>query len=85
MQKLNIGALFINTSVSAFMIAVNELSDLKCKEGVLEPLVILLSPFTHIAEEIWYSLGHREYSSILSEYAEACTIEESFGSRLVQW
>ncbi len=71
-----------NTSVSAFMIAVNELSDLKCdKREILEPLVILLSPFApHIAEEIWYSLGHRESIANASypEYVEAYTIEDSF-------
>src|SRR5690606_19152516 len=49
-----------NTSVSQFMIAVNELSALKCRERVvLEPLIVLLSPFApHIAEEIWQKLGH---------------------------
>ncbi len=71
-----------NTSVSAFMIAVNELSELKCdKREILEPLVILLSPFApHIAEEIWSSLGHEESISTASypEYVEEYTIEESF-------
>jgi leucyl-tRNA synthetase len=49
-----------NTPVSAFMIAVNELTDLKCNNrAIIEPLVILLSPFApHIAEEIWKNLGH---------------------------
>jgi leucyl-tRNA synthetase len=49
-----------NTSVSQFMIAVNELSALKCnKRQVLEPLTIALSPFApHIAEELWSLLGH---------------------------
>ena len=71
-----------NTSVSAFMIAVNELSDLKCdKREILEPLVILLSPFApHVAEEIWSSLGHKTTISAASypEYVEEYTIEESF-------
>ncbi len=51
-----------NTSVSAFMIAVNELSDLKCnKRGIIEELVVLLSPFApHIAEELWEKLGHSD-------------------------
>ncbi len=51
-----------NTCVSAFMIAVNELSELKCnKREILEPLVILISPFTpHIAEELWEKLGHNQ-------------------------
>jgi leucyl-tRNA synthetase len=49
-----------NTSVSAFMICVNELSALKCsKKAILEPLVILLAPFApHIAEELFHALGH---------------------------
>ncbi len=71
-----------NTSVSAFMIAVNELSDLKCdKREILEPLVILLSPFApHVAEEIWSSLGHKTSISTASypEYMEKYTIEDSF-------
>lgn len=71
-----------NTSVSAFMIAVNELSDLKCdKREILEPLVILISPFApHIAEEIWSSLGHKKSISTASypEYVEEYTIEDSF-------
>ncbi len=50
-----------NTSVSAFMICVNELSALKChKRSVLSELVICLAPFApHIAEELWYALGNR--------------------------
>ena len=51
-----------NTSVSTFMICVNELTELKCnKRDILEPLCILLSPFApHIAEELWEMLGHTE-------------------------
>lgn len=51
-----------NTTVSAFMIALNELSGLKChKREILEPLTVMLSPFTpHIAEELWEALGHNE-------------------------
>ncbi|MEE4199010.1 MAG: leucine--tRNA ligase [Bacteroidales bacterium] len=51
-----------NTSVSAFMICVNELTDLKCnKQQILEPLLILLSPFApHITEELWSLLGNNE-------------------------
>ena len=71
-----------NTSVSAFMIAVNELSDLKCdKREILEPLVILLSPFApHVAEEIWSSLGHQDSISTATypKYVEEYTIEDSF-------
>lgn len=49
-----------NTSVSAFMICVNELFTLKCnKKAILEPLTILLAPFApHIAEELYQILGH---------------------------
>jgi leucyl-tRNA synthetase len=51
-----------NTSVSSFMIAVNELSAEKCNSReVLEPLAILISPYApHIAEELWEKLGHSE-------------------------
>ncbi len=49
-----------NTSVSAFMICVNELTQLKCnKKAILENLVILLAPFApHCSEELWEALGH---------------------------
>ena len=49
-----------NTSISAFMICLNELSALKCnKRSVMEPLIILLAPFApHISEELWHRLGH---------------------------
>jgi len=49
-----------NTSVSTFMIAVNELTALKCnKRAILEPLALLVSPYApHIAEELWKNLGH---------------------------
>ena len=51
-----------NTSVSAFMICVNELFALKCyKQEILDPLVILLAPFApHITEELHQALGHSE-------------------------
>ncbi|HJV78933.1 MAG TPA: leucine--tRNA ligase [Paludibacter sp.] len=51
-----------NTSVSAFMICVNELFTLKCsKKAILEPLSILLAPFApHIAEELYHALGNAE-------------------------
>lgn len=49
-----------NTSISAFMICVNELTQQKChSRAALEPIVILLAPFApHIAEELWHQLGH---------------------------
>ncbi|MEZ4858458.1 MAG: class I tRNA ligase family protein [Flavobacteriaceae bacterium] len=51
-----------NTSVSTFMIAVNELTAQKCNSReVLEPLAVLISPYApHIAEELWEKLGHNE-------------------------
>ncbi|MDP4988993.1 MAG: leucine--tRNA ligase, partial [Polaribacter sp.] len=50
-----------NTSVASFMIAVNELTALQCnKRLILEPLLILISPYApHIAEELWRQLGHQ--------------------------
>ena len=49
-----------NTSISAFMIAVGELQQQKCRsKEVLEQLVVLIAPFApHIAEELWHTLGH---------------------------
>ncbi|MDO4764156.1 MAG: class I tRNA ligase family protein, partial [Flavobacteriaceae bacterium] len=49
-----------NTSVSAFMIAVNDLQKIKCnKRAILEPMAVLISPYApHIAEELWEVLGH---------------------------
>ena len=71
-----------NTSVSAFMIALNELQDLKCnKKEILEQIVILLSPFApHITEELWSLLGNKESVSKASfpEYVEAYTVENTF-------
>ena len=51
-----------NTSVSTFMIAVNDLTTLKCnKRAILEPLLVLLSPYApHISEELWSKLGNKE-------------------------
>ena len=70
-----------NTSVSAFMIAVGELADLKCnKREILEPLLVVLSPFApHIAEELWQMLGHAESISFASypAYNAAYTVEDT--------
>ena len=51
-----------NTSVSQFMIAVNELQKLKCnKKAILEPLAVLISPYApHVCEELWSLLGNAE-------------------------
>lgn len=70
-----------NTSISNFMICVNELNDLKCnKREVLEPLAILLSPFApHLAEELWSKLG-REASVSQEPYPvhdESYLVEDS--------
>ncbi len=49
-----------NTGVSAFMILVNELTELKChKKTILEPMLIMLAPYApHIAEELWHATGN---------------------------
>ena len=79
--RSDIESFSFNTAVSAFMIAVNELTDLKCsKREILEQLIILLSPFTpHIAEELWEALGHKESITYAAfpEYVEAYTIENT--------
>ena len=71
-----------NTSVSAFMIALNELGALKCnKREIIEPILVLLSPFApHICEELWNRLGHNESISFATfpEYVEAYTVENTF-------
>ena len=71
-----------NTSVSAFMVAVNELGALKCnKRKVLEPMIVLLSPFApHIAEELWQLCGHTESISFATfpQYHEEFTREDTF-------
>ena len=79
--RTDIEAFSFNTAVSAFMIAVNELYDLKCnKREILEQLIVLLAPFTpHIAEELWEALGHKESITYAAfpEYVEAYTIESN--------
>ena len=79
--RSDIESFSFNTAVSAFMIAVNELTDLKCsKREVLEQLIVLLSPFTpHIAEELWEALGHKQSITYAAfpEYVEAYTIENN--------
>jgi leucyl-tRNA synthetase len=71
-----------NTSISTFMICVNELTELKCnKESILKPLAILLAPFApHIAEEIWHRMGNNR--SITTEpyplFDEKYLVENEF-------
>ena len=80
-ERADIEAFSFNTAISAFMIALNDLSALKCsKRAILEPLVILLSPFApHISEELWHALGHEGSVTYASfpEYVEAYTVEDS--------
>ncbi len=58
-----------NTTISAFMIALNELGNCS-KRAILEPLTIVLSPFApHIAEELWHQLGH-ETSVVYASFPE---------------
>ena len=58
-----------NTSIPAFMIATNELTQLKCtKRAVLEPMVVLIAPFApHIAEELWERLREGEQGSGMAQ------------------
>ena len=68
-----------NTTVSAFMIALNELQGCS-KRAILEPILILLSPFApHITEELWHQLGHEDSITWASfpEYKEELTVENS--------
>lgn len=80
-EEADILAFSYNTTISAFMIALNELSALSCsKREILEPLVVLLSPFApHMAEELWQALGHEESVVWASfpEYVESYTVENS--------
>ncbi len=70
-----------NTSVSSFMICVNELSGLKCnKREVLEKLVVIISPYApHITEELWHILGNKESitSAAFPDYDEKYLQESS--------
>ena len=78
----DIERLAFNTSVSSFMICVNELTDLKCnKRAILEPLAITVSPYApHIAEELWQLLGHNESITFAQwpDYREEYLTEDSF-------
>jgi len=71
-----------NTSVSNFMICVNELTELKCnKREVLEPLAIIISPYApHVAEELWEKLGHTEsiFKQSFPAVNESYLVESSF-------
>ena len=77
----DIERLSLNTGVSTFMIATNELASLKCnKREVLEPLTVALSPYApHLCEEVWHLLGHEESitKAKFPEYEEKYLVEES--------
>lgn len=70
-----------NTSISNFMICVNELTEVKCnKRAVLEPLLICLSPYApHITEELWKQLGHRESIALapFPDFNEAYLVDDA--------
>jgi leucyl-tRNA synthetase len=70
-----------NTSVSTFMIAVNELTQQKCtSKDILEPLLVLISPYApHIAEELWSQLGNSESISTAAfpEFEASHLVESS--------
>ena len=70
-----------NTSISNFMICVNELTDLKCnRKSILEPLLLCLSPYApHITEELWKQLGHTESIAFapFPDFNEAYLIDDN--------
>ena len=80
-EQEDIESFSYNTNISAFMIAVNELTDLgTTSREILEPLLILLSPFApHVAEELWHDLGHSDSitGAVFPEYNPAFTVEDS--------
>ena len=80
-EQEDIESFSYNTNISAFMIAVNELTDLgTTSREILEPLLILLSPFApHMAEELWHDLGHSDSitGAVFPEYNPAFTVENS--------
>jgi leucyl-tRNA synthetase len=71
-----------NTSVSSFMICVNELTDLKChKKAILRDLLITISPYApHIAEELWEQIGETESitKTTFPTFNPAYLVEDSF-------
>jgi leucyl-tRNA synthetase len=71
-----------NTSVSTFMICVNELTDLKChKKSILSELLIILSPYApHIAEELWQHIGNTETitNANFPDFNPLYLVEDSF-------
>ena len=80
-EQEDIESFSYNTTVSAFMIAVNDLGAMKCsKREILESMVVLLCPFApHICEELWHSLGHSGSVAEASfpEYVAAYAAEDN--------
>ena len=78
----DIERLSLNTAVSAFMVCANELSAMRCnKRAVLEPLLVVLSPYApHLAEELWERLGHTESIAYASwpQWQEGYVIDDTF-------
>jgi leucyl-tRNA synthetase len=78
----DIESMSFNTSVSTFMVCVNELGTLKCnKREVLEPLLTLLAPFApHVTEELWYALGNTNsiHLSAWPAFNQCYLVENSF-------
>jgi leucyl-tRNA synthetase len=78
----DVEAFSFNTSVSSFMICVNELTEIKCSNRqVLSDLLVCLSPYApHIAEELWHAIGHTE-SVVMTRFPEfnpEHLVEDSF-------
>ena len=81
-EEDDIERISFNTVVSAFMICINELTDLKCnKREILEPLAIMVSPYApHLAEELWHQMGHED-SVVMQkfpEFVESYVVENNF-------
>ncbi len=81
-EEEDIERISFNTVVSAFMICVNELTDMKCnKREILEPLAIMISPYApHIAEELWHQMGHNDtvVNQRFPEFNEKNVVENTF-------
>ena len=81
-EEEDIERISFNTVVSAFMICVNELTDMKCnKRAILEPWAIMISPYApHIAEELWHQMGHNDsvVNQRFPEFDEKNVVENTF-------
>ena len=81
-EEEDIERISFNTVVSAFMICVNELTDMKCnKRAILEPMAIMISPYApHIAEELWHQMGHNDsvVNQKFPEFDASKVVENTF-------